>query len=85
MEHRTFGGLVIAENAGNMKMILLAAYYLLVAASQSFAALYTSLDSLPKLQYDFIVVGGGIGGSVIANRLSENPDWTVLVIESGPS
>ena len=58
------------------------------------SALFTSVTSALRLHgrdinaqlldsYDYIVVGCGISGLVVTNRLSEIADRTVLCIEAG--
>ncbi|KAF2748574.1 GMC oxidoreductase [Sporormia fimetaria CBS 119925] len=60
----------------NLRVVFVAFLFTALAANASIAAKQNET-------YDYVIVGGGTSGLVIANRLTENKDVTVLVIENG--
>ncbi|KAG6810942.1 hypothetical protein H0H92_009683 [Tricholoma furcatifolium] len=58
----------------------------LLSATLSRASLLSSISDIPShINFDFIIVGGGTSGNTVANRLTENSNVNVLVLEAGPS
>ncbi|KAK0473368.1 aryl-alcohol oxidase precursor [Armillaria novae-zelandiae] len=67
-------------------MLLLKVLLALSLVRPGLCAIYNNFAELPQnLTFDFVVVGGGTAGNVVANRLTENPAFSVLVLEAGPS
>ncbi|KAF9266707.1 aryl-alcohol-oxidase from pleurotus Eryingii [Marasmius fiardii PR-910] len=51
--------------------------------SPSSCSVLEKFEDLKRNNFDFVIIGGGAAGNAVANRLTENPNHHVLVLEAG--
>lgn len=55
------------------------------SARERLASLASHLLPQGNTEFDYVIVGGGTAGAVLADRLTQDKDVSVAVIEGGPS
>ncbi|WWD16664.1 hypothetical protein CI109_101094 [Kwoniella shandongensis] len=67
----------------SLHTLTLGSVLLVLPLTSAISGLLTDPEQVNGQTFDYVIVGGGLGGLTVANRLSENPDITVLVLEAG--
>ncbi|KAF9558401.1 alcohol oxidase [Agrocybe pediades] len=56
-----------------------------IATTNAAPNVATTVDDVAGKTFDYVVIGGGTAGLVLATRLTEDPSLNVLVLEGGPA
>lgn len=67
---------------GRSGQVLMASHLVILALCAQIGFAAPSSDALSK-SYDYVILGGGLAGLTLANRLTEDHDKQVLVLEAG--